>query len=225
MSPSLLLAVAAALAAAPACAQVSWYAGLAGGQARTDIEAVRNREANIQLVDSLQTDFDDKDRAWKAFAGLRLNPALALEVVYADLGRASTATHGIGGAQSLPFAITIGRKVTGVGVDVVGSVPLAPSRLEVLGKVGVYRTRLEAEATLEGNVTFSNTDARHATAERKEDTTHLGLGLQWWLARNWAVRAEYERFLGIGKPFGSDGTGSTGAADADAAWLGIVARF
>jgi OmpA family protein len=225
MNPRLPLAIAATLFVLPAAAQVSWYGGIAGGQARTDIAAVRGEEGNLQLVDALQTDFKDKDRAWKAFAGLRLNPAIALEVVYADLGRASTATHGLGGAQSLPFTVTIDRKVSGVGLDVVGSVALIPSRLDLLGKAGVYRTRLNATATLEGNVVFRTSAERRLTAERKEDTTHLGLGMQWWLARNYAIRAEYERFLGIGKAFGTEGTGQTGAADLDAAWLGIVARW
>src|SRR5947209_5771028 len=67
MSPRLLLALVATLVAVPAAAQVSWYGGIAGGRARTDIDAVRGEEGNLTLVDSLRTDFDARDTAWKAF--------------------------------------------------------------------------------------------------------------------------------------------------------------
>jgi len=63
------------------------------------------------------------------------------------------------------------------------------------------------------------------TVTHTENTKHLGFGFQWWLTRQWAVRAEYERFYSIGKPFAVGGTGTTGEADVDAAWLGFVARF
>ena len=215
----------AALAAAPAFAQVSWYAGLAGGQARTDIEAVRNRESTITLVSSLQTDFDDRDAAWKVFAGMRFLPGLGLEVTYADLGRATTTTRGLGGNPALPFAIAINRDVTAVGIDLVGHAQL-PARLTLQGKVGYYRTTLKADATLEGNIVFNNSsDERFRSTKLNEETTHLGVGLEWAMTRRWAIRAEYEKFLNVGKPFQAGGTGTTGEADLDAAWVGVVARF
>ena len=220
------LLVLAVLPALPAAAQVSWYGLAAGGAARTDINAVRNREETLVNVTSLQTDFDDTDAAWKLSAGLRFNRALALEISYVDLGKATTNTQGLGGEPALPFGFKVGRKVSGVGLDVVGTVPVIPQRLDILGKVGIYRTRLKATADLEGNILFSNNPGdTHRSAERKEDTTHLGVGVQGWITPRWAVRAEYERFFSIGKPFQIGGVGTTGEADIDVAWLGVVYAF
>ena len=224
-SPIALAAAACMLTALPAAAQVSWYAGAAGGQARTSIDWVRNRESTLQNVQSTQTAFDDKDTAWKAFAGLRFNRAISLELGYVDLGRATTATRGLAGDPSLPYGISMDRKVDGYGLDVVGTVPL-PARLELIGKAGLYRTRLQTTAVLDGNIIFSNAPGdRSRSIERKEDTFHLGVGLQWWLTPRWAIRAEYERFSNIGKPFEVGGSGTTGQADVDAAWVGAVFRF
>jgi opacity protein-like surface antigen len=226
MTPKTLLALAATLAAAPAFAQVSWYAGLGGGQSRTSIDYVRNRESTLVLVQTAQTDFDDRDAAFKAFAGLRFNSAVALELAYVDLGKAHTATRGLGGDPPFPYGSFLDRKVTGIGLDIVGTAPLIPQRLELVGKAGVYRTHLETTATLEGNIVFSNApgDTRRSS-DRKEDTVHLGVGLQYWINPRWAIRAEYERFLNIGKPFAVGGTGTTGEADVDAAWVSAVFRF
>jgi opacity protein-like surface antigen len=222
----LLFALSASLAALPSFAQVSWYGIAAGGVARTDINAVRNREETLINISSLNTDFDDTDAAWKLTAGLRINRALALELSYVDLGKATTATRGLGGEPALPFGFIVGRKVTGLGLDLVGSVPVIPRYLDVIGKVGVYRTTLKADATLEGNIVFSNNPGdTHRSAERKEDTTHLGIGLQHAITPRWSVRAEYERFFSIGKPFQIGGVGTTGEADIDVAWIGIVGNF
>jgi hypothetical protein len=221
---SILLAT--TLVALPAAAQVSWYALAAGGVARTDINAVRNREETLINVSSLQTDFDDKDAAWKLSAGLRFNRALALELSYVDLGKATTTTRGLGGDPAYPFGFIVGRKVTGLGLDLVGSVPVLPRYLDLIGKLGVYRTTLKADATLEGNIVFSNNPGdTHRSAERKEDTTHIGIGLQHVITPRWSVRAEYERFFSIGKPFQIGGVGTTGEADIDVAWIGIVGTF
>ena len=215
-----------AATALPCAAQVSWYAGLAGGQSRTDIEAVRNREQTLQLAQTVQTDFDDRDTAWKVFGGVRLNSVIAVELTYADLGRAQTVSRGLGGDPALPYGTTVNRKVTSYGADIVGFVPLVPTRFELLGKAGVYRSRLRASSSVEGNIVFtSDPTATSRSISRTEDTTHLGLGFQWWITRTWGVRAEYERFYSIGKPFAVGGTGTTGQADVDAAWLAVTARF
>lgn len=67
-------------------------------------------------------------------------------------------------------------------------------KLDLFAKVGTFRARLEATASLEGNIEFSN-----------------GTG---------------ERFRSVKrKPFEVGATGTTGRADTDAGWVGVVARF
>ncbi len=210
----------------PAAAQLHWYAGASLGQSRTDDELVRNRESTITLVSTIHTDFDDTDTAWKVYGGVRFNRYVGLEAAYVDLGKSRTDSHGLGGDPAQPFETIINRKTTGLGLDLAGFLPLMDDRLDLIAKAGLYRTRLEADDTLEGNIIFTNDPtASFRTVTHTETTKHLGFGLQWWLTKGWAVRAEYERFYSVGKPFEVGGTGTTGEADVDAAWLGVVARF
>jgi OmpA-OmpF porin, OOP family len=224
---NLAFALAAAAAfSAPAAAQLAWYAGASGGQARTSGELVSNRESTLLFATDIHTDFDDTDTAWKAFAGVRLNRVIALEASYADLGSHRMRTTLLGGDPALPAAITINRKVSGYGLDLVATMPLEVPRLDVFGKVGAFWSRLEADAALEGNIEFSGgSGERSRSAVRHEQGLHLGVGAQYWFTPRFAVRAEYERFASIGKPFAVGGSGTTGQADTDVAWVGIVARF
>ena len=225
MTRTLLIAAALALAATPAAAQLRWYVGGSVGQARTSNDAVTNRESTLQFVQSMQTDFDDTDSAWKVFGGVRFNPYLGLEATYTDLGTATTATRGLGGDPVLPFGFIIDRKTRGYGLDLVGVLPFA-ERFELFGKAGAYRTRLEASATLEGNAVFSNSPGdRFRTVTRTETTRHLGAGLQWRFAGPWTLRVEWERFYDIGKPFEIGGSGTTGEASVDLASVGLAYRF
>ena len=225
-SPIRLLAVASTLAAIPAAAQVQWYGVAAGGYARTGIEQVRSVEAGIRNAITTQTAFDDSGAAWKLSAGLRFNSAVALELTYADLGRTQTHTRGNGGDFAFPYGFTVDRTVRGLGVDVVGTLPVIPSRLDLVGKLGVYRTSIRADVALEDNAAFSTApEDRFRRDTGKEDIAHVGLGLQARLTPRWAIRAEYERFLSVGNPFALGDPNGTGRSDLDVAWLGVVYRF
>jgi OOP family OmpA-OmpF porin len=220
------LLLALALLATPAAAQVSWYAGASAGQARTSDDLVANRESTLLFASNVRTDFDDKDSAWKAFGGVRFSRVLGLELTYADLGSHSMNTTLLGGDPAFPAAILINRKITGYGLDVVGTIPLADDRLNLFGKVGTFRARLDADASLEGNIEFSGgAGERSRSTKRTENVVHWGLGAQYWITPTIAIRAEFERYNSVGKAFEVGGSGTTGEADTDVAWIGVVARF
>jgi opacity protein-like surface antigen len=220
-----LLAACTALAL-PAAAQVSWYAGISGGQSRTDRELVRNRESTLLFASDVHTDFDARDSAWKGYVGVRFRRWLGLEVSYADLGSHRMDTRLQGGTPSAPAAIIIDREVTGVGVDAVFFLPLAGDRLDLFAKVGTFRSRLEATASLEGNIEFSGGSGERSRAtKRTEQVGHYGLGMQYWVTPNLAIRAEWERYDSIGKAFEVGGSGTTGQADTDAGFVGVSWRF
>lgn len=216
-----------AAASAPAAAQPGWYAGLSGGQAKTDSELVANRESTITDAIDLRTDFDAKDSAWKAFFGLRLNPVVALELAYADLGRHRTHTTMLGGQPRRPAAISIERRISGYGVDLVATPPLGWTNLSLFGRIGAFRSRLEATANLDGNIVFTGGDAdeRERTTTRQETVLKTGLGGEWWFRPNAALRLEWERYHEVGKPFVVGGSGTTGEADTDVVALGVLMRF
>ncbi|HET7730816.1 MAG TPA: outer membrane beta-barrel protein [Usitatibacter sp.] len=216
-----------AAASAPAFAQVSWHAGVSGGQARTDSELVANRESTITDATGLRTDFDAQDSAWKGFFGLRLNPVVALELAYADLGRHRTHTTMLGGQLQRPAAISIDRRISGYGIDLVATPPLGWRSVSVFGRIGAFRSRLEATATLEGNIVFTGGDAdeRARTTTRQETVLKTGLGGEWWFRPDAALRLEWERYHEVGKPFAVGGSGTTGEADTDVVSLGVLMRF
>lgn len=214
-----------ALIALPAAAQVSWYAAASGGQARTNIEYVRSVEGGFNPQPVMQTSHDLEDAAWNLSGGLRISRNVALEVTYADLGKISTHTDGLGGTFIQAFGLDISRKVHGVGVDVVGSLPVA-SRLDVFGKLGIYRMTVRTDISLIDAVVFSTAPAlRQRTVEGREDIVHVGLGAQARITPRWAVRAEFERFMDVGNGFRSGDPNGTGRADVDFASVGVVFNF
>jgi OOP family OmpA-OmpF porin len=226
----IFLAVALATLAAPSFAQTHaprWYAGIAGGESRTSDDLVKNRETTLVNVVSstIQSDFDSKDGAWKVFGGFRMNDMLAFEINYADLGRHHLTTSFLGGDPAAPGAITINRKISGFGADAVFSWPIA-QRFAVFGKVGAFRSRLEADAALSGNIVFTNAPGdRQRSTTQNETLLKYGVGGDWWFTPNAALRLEWERYHDVGKAFAVGGSGTTGEADTDTVTLGVMMRF
>jgi OmpA-OmpF porin, OOP family len=223
----ILVAAALAALAAPALADSPrWYAGISAGESRTSNELVTNRETTIVDAVSVQTDFDSKDSAWKAFGGFRFNDLVAVEINYADLGRHHLTTNLVGGDPPAPGLISLGRKISGFGADVVLCAPLG-QRFGIFGKVGAFRSRLVADSQLEGNVVFTNAPAsdRARSVTLNETVVKFGVGGDWWFTQNAALRLEWERYHNIGKAFQVGGTGTTGEADTDMLSLGVMMRF
>jgi opacity protein-like surface antigen len=221
------LAMMFALAGLPAMAQTpGWYGEVSVGQSRTSRDLVRNRESTIVNASNLQTEFDATDNAYKIGAGFRFNEVLAIELNYADLGKHSTVTTMLAGNPPAFAAIAIDRKIAGFGADLLVSAPLNP-RFSVYGRVGAFRSKLKAEAALAGNIVFTNGDPNETRRSTSQDETVLryGLGAAWEMWRNGSLHIEWERYNKVGKAFAVGGSGTTGEADTDAAWIGVTQRF
>ena len=211
----------------PVHAQGRWYVGASGGATKTHGELVFNRESTLVNAAGISTDFDDRDRGWKAFAGLRLNRVIAFEASYVDLGEHRMFTRMVTASGGIPGSIEIARKVDGYGLDIVATAPLDLERLRLFARAGAFRAKLKASAELGGHMVFTNGDPeeRRRSTTQREDIFRTGLGVEWQLTRNLALRAEYERFAHIGRAFRIGGSGTTGEADTDMASIGIVATF
>jgi len=220
------LAAALLLPCAVLAQESGWYAGLAAGQSKTASELVQNRESTITLASGVHTDFDATGSAWKAFGGYRVNPYLAIEATYADLGRDVMDTAFLGGDPAQPARIRTTRKVSGFGADLLVGAPLGPSAT-LFARLGAFRSRLEASAELAGNVVFNPGDPneRSRSTTRGETVGHYGFGGEWALTRAVALRLEWERYAKVGKAFEIGGTGTTGEADMDAWLAGVTLRF
>jgi opacity protein-like surface antigen len=118
-------------------------------------------------------------------------------------------------------------KISGFGADAVVFSPVVTNEFMVFGRVGGFASRLKADATIAGDIFFTNGDPTdtHRSATHSETVLHYGVGGEWNFRPDMALRLEYERFNKIGKPFEVGGTDTTGQADTDLASLGFVYRF
>jgi OmpA-OmpF porin, OOP family len=219
-----------AFAVCGACAQElpHWYAGGSLGNARMSREIVTNRESTIVNFQSVNSDADLSDLGWKAFAGWRLNRYFGFEAFYTDLGSHKVHTN-ITAAGNPPSTATfdLTHKISGFGADMIVGSPVATPEFVVFGRVGAFASRLQADASISGNIFFTNGDPSdtHRSKTHNETVFHWGVGGEWNFRRDLAARLEYERFNKIGKPFEVGGTDTTGQADTDLFSLGLLYRF
>jgi OmpA-OmpF porin, OOP family len=219
--------LAAAATSLPVVASAGpWYVGLSAGQASTSTDLVENRESTIVNAFDIHSDFDRTDTAWKAFAGYRLHRNVAVELGYADLGKTRLSTSLLG-AGVAPGSIAINRRIDGWGGDVLLIAPFEPQRFSIFARAGAFRSHLKADATLDGNIVFTNGDPSERTRSTTRDETvlHWGVGGDWEFAPNLSLRLEWERYEKIGKPFAIGGSGTTGEADTDTWMVGVAFRF
>lgn len=215
-----------AAAIPPAAGQSGWYGGFSVGQSRTSRDLVVNRESTVTLASDFDTDFDDKEGAFKAMLGYRWNRWIAAEAGYADLGSHRVFSPFLGGDPPAPALIDLTREITGVGADAVVFAPLG-REATVFARVGLVRARLKARQALDGNVVFTGGDPseRVRSAVRRETIRHYGVGVEWAIDAQASMRLEWERYAKIGKAFEIGGSGTTGEADTDTLMVGVAFRF
>ena len=112
---------------------------------------------------------DSSGTAGKVFGGYQFNKNLAVELGYSDLAKFG----GSGTGSARAHATT---------VDAVGLLPLGDTAFSALARVGVANTRTRTTSLLGVESSDSGTDA------------HAGLGLQYNLSKNAAIRGEWERY-------------------------------
>jgi len=188
----------AGLISAPALAQSQasgWYVGGSIGQ----------MEAK-DACDGVGIGCDDKDTAWKIFAGYQINQNFAVEGGYTDLGKVS-ASGTVGGVSVNAKAEATAWELVGVG-----SIPVGNS-FSLYGKGGFYRGEVDADAS-------AAIPGFSASAQESDTNTDLtfGIGAAFAVNRNVSLRAEWQRYKDVG---GSD----TGESDIDVMSVGLLFRF
>jgi OmpA-OmpF porin, OOP family len=163
----MIVGLAAAAVALPASAQQRFdssaaYLGLSVGQAKFS-DACEGASA-------LGVTCDNKDTAFRIFGGYQFHPNIAVELGYADLGKATAS--GPGGTASAEAS----------AFDLVGvlSWPVG-NAFSVYGKLGLYHGEVEGGGALGGS-SDSGTDLTY------------GLGAQFNVGRNVGLRAEWQRY-------------------------------
>lgn len=126
---------------------------------------------------------DGKDTGFKIFGGYQFNQNFGVELAYVDLGQASYS--GFFGAVPVTGGTV---KTSGLNISAVGTLPLG-SGFALFGKAGLFTWEAKANDTT-GGLPFSATDDGVDLS--------LGIGASYDFTKNFAIRAEWERFKAVG---------------------------
>lgn len=186
-----------------------FYAGVAIGQSKAtnvtegDINDFLRRNGYLNPT----TSADRKDTTYRFTGGYQFNPNVAVEAIYTDIGSFGTRSSVTGGSVNADY------NAKGFGIDLVLSAPMT-EQFSVYGRLGAIQAKTEAAFSSTGTVGLS-----FAQGSKTKTGQHYGLGLQYNLSRELAVRGEVERF----RKLGDASTG--GELEADAVNVGVIFRF
>jgi OmpA-OmpF porin, OOP family len=176
----------ATLVATPALAQSypgvpdeGFYLGTAIGQAKL-------KNDTLDWLDDLGANTDDKDTAFKLFAGYQFNPNFAVEASYVDFGdfeASAFATDGINVASG-----NVKASVDGFGFALIGRLPI-DAGFSVYGKLGLiaWDGKVSGVARENGTVVFEGSDSAD------DIDPFYGVGVEY-VINQVMVRAEFERY-------------------------------
>jgi OOP family OmpA-OmpF porin len=190
---------------APALAEGRPYFGVSLGQSKFRSEVGACSDWSGILDPGYSCGGDDKDSAWKAYAGYEFNRYIAVEVGFAELGEQSETASGT--VSLLPESVRRGRKVWAVTGALVGSVAITGS-LGVTARLGMAYWN-EAISVGARDLVGSHTSTGAGPA--------YGIGLLYGFNRDTGVRVEWERFSDVGD--------DAHASDVDLVTLGVVHRY
>jgi OOP family OmpA-OmpF porin len=205
-------ALAVALVTAPSLAlaqqaQPGWYGGLSVGQSKVKMD---DSSVSVAGATASSLSKNETDTAYKLFAGYRINNNFAVEGGWTDFGK-FRATRTVTAPATGSLSANI--KVSGFHAEGVGIVPLGSS-FSIFGKIGGMYSTTKTSATSTGAVVvLGNTDRKKSELNLK-----WGLGGAYDIARNWAVRVEYEQVQKVGDS-------STGEGDVGMFSIGAVYKF
>ena len=188
MFATTVLVLSGIVAASQASAQGFYIGGSVGQSSFDDDNAIPD------LITSGTV--DGKDTGFKFFGGYQFNQNFGLELAWVDLGKASYSGT-FGGIPVSGGTV----KTSGLNISAVGTLPLG-SGFALFGKAGLFAWEAEAN-DVTGGLPFSGT----------EDGTDLsyGVGASYEFTKNFAIRAEWERFKAVG--------------DIDLQSIGVVYKF
>lgn len=178
-----------AMAGTANAAQPGGYLFVSGGQSDADI-------SKQQLDDywgvapglGISSSLDTKDTAFKIGAGIQLNPYVAIEFQYLDLGAAEyKAANGFAEAKTTA-------ETDGLGVNAVGTIGF--DKFGLFGKVGYHQLKTE----LKDSSTFLGSESDST----KENVMSLGVGATYALNESFSLVAEYERYQDVADEYDVD---------------------
>lgn len=176
----------------------SFYAGLGIGRSSADVTEISRQDildSGFNSLTAFQNGSSKSDTAWKLYGGYRLNPNIAAEFFYANLGKFSRNADGSGATASssaVNFSLNSELKITGFGVAALVGAPLS-DKWNVFAKPGLLywdakrtSTTTAAGASQSGSVSKSGT------------SPSFGMGTSYAFTDKIRARLEWERYINVG---------------------------
>jgi OmpA-OmpF porin, OOP family len=203
------------LGAATAIAADSGFYGYVGAGASWSDRKAEVDTALSNAGATFTSTSDNQGVAYKVQAGYRINPYLAVEGGYMNMGK-----YTYDAVASIPAGATRQgtNKVDGWNLDVVGSIPVTDT-VSVFAKAGVLYYDLSFSCS---GAVITCVDPNRS---KKSTAFHYGAGLEWSVWDKWFVRAEYEAASNVGDAFNTTGTTGTTRADVTMVSGGIGYKF
>lgn len=153
------------------------------------------------------TRFDNNDTGYKLQLGYKFNQNFAVEGGYVDLGQQHYHADFNGGVASAKV------DARGWNIDALGMLPVA-GQFSAFGKVGVV------DAQVRYHISGVSDDGSFAdTREKYRVSPNFGVGGEYSINDDTAVRLELERFADLGKK------STTGEQNVDLVSLGVAYHF
>lgn len=174
-----------------------WYLGAGVGQSKADLPHDA-KEWTDEVKASGDYGFtDERDTSYTIYVGYKLNRNFALEGGYTDLGKiegiASTVLE-----TKYSVAEDYNVRSKAVFIDAVSFLPLTDA-FSVFGKAGLAYThsKYSYAGTCSGGCSVSSLSLSDSD---NKFVPKLGMGAEYNITNGLAVRAEYERYFGVGDP-------------------------
>lgn len=197
----LLAALVSSLAATAVQADdVSGYVTGSLGQAKAEKPSAIKDEQNFWKAVGGRTTTDRTDTAYKIAVGLKINPYVALEAQYIELGK----TNYKGGFSytepglSVSASEKINMKTSGLGANLVGIYPIED--FTVFAKAGYHLMKTKGTLKTSEFVSFGGATAGFSESDSKtvrKWTPSFGLGASYNFTKELAAVAEYERYQDV----------------------------
>jgi OOP family OmpA-OmpF porin len=218
-SRGLLLCLGLGLTASAQAAEPGWYIVGFGGESSASGSSQDQMDANLvdiferagQDVVSLTSSIDDSDTGIGLAGGYQLNDHFAMEFAYVDLGSVdyratATVTDGVDQADA---DVSLSNSASGPVLSAMGILPIG-ERFSVYGRIGL--SLMTAKGT--ARITLNGATDKASQSSQKTDPVY-GIGAEFSLSRNFAVRLAWDRYPNVGTQ------DVAGDIDADLYSLGI----
>lgn len=188
--PALALGAMGAFATSAQAHEVSSYVQISAGQSKAEKFELTKHIGNAWDYSSSNR----TDTAYKIAVGLKINPHIAIEGQYIDLGKSKykSGNYYMGTLDETGKASI---DSYGLGMNLVGAYPVGDFSL--FAKVGYHlmRTKYSQRVVEYGNPTYSESQS----SSSRKLIPSFGVGVSYAMTNHLAVLIEHERFNGLGR--------------------------